>query len=547
MSTTRAVHVQQDEESDNEISINLPPLDNSETDSIDSKIMDVPPDPFAKKLEKVRQLDGLGPSTKRRMTREIKKYKDTQEPLAEGRNGAKSKARTDKYATGYGAFDVVEPPYNLEYLAKLYEISPAHMAAVDAKVTNTVGLGFNFVESNKTEERLASINNEDTLKRVRTRVDNAKYYLMDWMDTLNNEETFLETLRKVMTDLETTGNGYFEIGRTTSGKIGYIGHLHSPTIRRRVQKDGYVQVVAGRATFFRNYGDEKTADPIGTDRRPNEVIHLSKYTPSNSYYGVPDVLSARNAIAGEEFASRFNLDYFEHKAVPRYIVVLKNAKLSQTAENRLVNFLQSGLKGKHHRTLYVPLPADSENQKVEFKLEPVEAKITDASFTKYKEMNRDEVLMAHRVPLTQIGFTANVSLGASKDSARMFKEQVCRPWQDIFEQRLKPVFRERTDAFNFHLTELTLTDEETASRVNERLLRWDVVTPNEIREWLGKKGREGGDETVGVMSQARLKVDNDQQQQANQTRERDAERSGGPDADQSDRSRNPQGEGRQTE
>lgn len=542
----------------NEIEV-VVPRGSSGDESALEKIAKTRGDPFAKGLDHVRELNGLDPSFKRKVTRNLNKSMvagrasaGEKKPLATGDEGARSKARTDKFATGYGAFDVVEPPYNFDYLAKLYEISPAHMAAVDAKVTNIVGLGFEFNESHRTKDRLSRITEEDSLDKARSRIDRARIRMDEWLDDINSEETFLETMRKVMTDLETTGNGYFEVGRITrgpnTGRIGYIGHLHSTTIRRRTHKDGYVQLVAGRATFFRNYGDTKTADPIGNDGSPNEIIHLTKYTPTNSYYGVPDVLSARNAIAGEEFASRFNLDYFEHKAVPRYIVVLKNAKLSLGAEQRLVDFLQNGLKGQHHRTMYVPLPADADGKPVEFKLEPVEASITDSSFTKYSEINRDAVLMAHRVPLPQIGYTGNISMGASKDSARMFKEQVCRPWQEIIERRLRPIFREVTNAFDFHLVELTLTDEETASRIHERYLRWEVNTPNEIREWLGRKGREGGDKPVGAMAQvsARSAATAARPTDANNNRTRDAERSGGPDGTQSDRTRNPKGEGRQT-
>jgi len=549
------MRVSRDDTPEDPSEIRIPvPRGDAEDSSVMEKIAKTRNDPFAKGLDQVRDLGGLNPSFKRKLTRQINKSLDSgdRKPLATGDGNAKSKARTDKFATGYGAFDVVEPPYNLDYLAKLYEVSPAHMAAVDAKVTNIVGLGYEFHESHRTQNRLSRVTNEDTLDRVRTRIQNARLRLDDWLDGVNSEETFIETLRKVMTDLETTGNGYFEVGRITKGpnrgRVGYIGHIHATTIRRRVNKDGYVQLVAGRAQFFRNYGDQETADPIGTDRNPNEIIHLTKYTPTNSYYGVPDVLAARNAVAGQEFAARFNLDYFEHKAVPRYIVVLKNARLSAQSEQRLVDFLQTGLKGQHHRTLYVPLPADSDEKKVEFSLEPVEANITDASFTKYNESNRDTILMTHRVPLPQIGHTENISLGASKESTRMFKEQVCRPMQEIVERRLKPVFREITDAFYFHLNELTLTDEETASRIHERYLRWDVSTPNEIREWLGKKGREGGDHTVGVYQQAKMRADiQTEKQKAENGKTRDAERSGGPDGAQSDRSRNPQGEGRQTE
>lgn len=545
--------IQSNDPMDEEVEVVLP--SEMAGDHFASKVAGSTNDPFSRPLEKIRNVQGLDPSFKRKLTRNLQKMAGEagrEKPLATGHESSKSKARTDKFATGYGAFDVVEPPYNFDYLAKLYEISPAHMAAVDAKVTNIVGLGYSFVESSATQERLSSIEDVAALERARRRISRAKIFMDDWLDDTNSEVTFIEVLRNVMTDLETTGNGYIEVGRIASGpnkgQIGYLGHIHSTTVRRRTQKDGYVQLVAGRAKFFRNSRDTKTKDPIGGDPNPNEIIHLTKYSPTNSYYGVPDVVSAKNAVAGEEFASRFNLDYFEHKAVPRYIVVLKNARLSKDAEQKLVNFLQMQLKGQHHRTVYIPLPADSEGRQVEFKLEPVEARVTDASFTKFHEMNRDDILMAHRVPMPQVGFTQNISLGASKESTRMFKEQVCRPWQDIIEKRLRPVFRERTNIFDFHLTELTLTDEETASRVHERYLRWEVLTPNEIRDWLGKKGLPEGDETVGVLAQAKQRSSmGPQGQQANQTRARDAERSGGPDGDQSDRSRNSAGEGRAVE
>lgn len=514
-------------------------------------------DPFSKGIDRLKDYQGLSATTKRRLSRQVQKsisgMAGEDKPLSVGKGTAKSKARIDKFSTGYGAFDVVEPPYNLDYLAKIYEISPAHKAAVDAKVTNTVGLGYEFLESSLVHEKMSDIKGKEQLEKARKKIVRARLSVEKWLEEVNSEEPFLETLRKFSTDYESLGNGYLEIGRTTTGEVGYIGHLPASTIRRRVDKDGYVQIVAGRATFFRNYGELSMKDPIGEDLNPNEILHVMKYSPTNSYYGVPDVVAAKNAIAGEEFASRFNLDYFEHKAVPRYIVLLKNARLSAQSEKRLVDFLQTGLKGQNHRTVYIPLPADSDGKQVEFKLVPVEASITDSSFTKYHEQNRDEILLAHRTPLPQVGISAGQSMGAVTASARMFKEQVCRPIQDVIEKKLQLVFREKTNVFDFHLKELTLTDEDTTSRINERMLRWDVVSPNEVREKIGMPIHEKADGFVGVMSQAQAKAKQSNSQpgmgpvgqQANQTRVRDAERSGGPDTPGSDRSRNSSGEGRQ--
>jgi hypothetical protein len=49
------------------------------------------------------------------------------------------------WAEEYASGQVVEPPYDLEALAGLYEGNSTHKACVDAKTTNIVGLGYRFV------------------------------------------------------------------------------------------------------------------------------------------------------------------------------------------------------------------------------------------------------------------------------------------------------------------------------------------------------------------------------------------------------------------
>ena len=69
----------------------------------------------------------------------------------------KSKAvDEDSVLTGYSAFQVKMPPYNLDYLAKLYEINPYNYGAINAKVISVVGQGYDFVESDKLQLELLS-------------------------------------------------------------------------------------------------------------------------------------------------------------------------------------------------------------------------------------------------------------------------------------------------------------------------------------------------------------------------------------------------------
>ena len=491
-------------------------------------------DPFNVDAETLKSYDGLHPNFKRRVSRLNKVWT--------GQDGAKSKQLIPDMdiTNAYGLFDVIVPPYNLDELAGFYENSFANHAAINAKVANTVGLGYTFEMTNAVMDRLEQAETDDQLARAHRKIERAKSSVTDWLEDLNDEDTFTHVLEKVFTDVEATGNGYIEVGRTTTGEIGYVGHIPATTIRVRRLRDGYIQIVNQRTVYFRNFQQASSPNNITNDPRPNELIHIKKYTPRNSYYGIPDVLAAATSLVGDQLAAKYNIDYFENKAVPRYIVTLKGAKLSVDAEDKLFRFLQSGLKGQSHRTLYIPLPGDSGDNKVEFNMEPIENGVQEGSFEKYRKSNREDILMSHQVPMSKVGSTSGMSIAAALASDRTFKEQVARPAQRNLEKVINKIVKEKTDMLKFKFNELTLTDENTQSQIDERYLKTQVVVPNEIRQRLGLPMRDGGSNTVQLTSAQR--AENTRQVMGD---ERSSNRqNNASDSDATATGRNPGGEGR---
>jgi len=492
-------------------------------------------DPFNTDAELVKSYDGLSHNFKRRINRIVNK-------AFTGVDDVKSKQLFPEQdmVTAYGLFDIVIPPYNLDELAYFYENSFANHAAISAKVSNIVGLGYGFEITDATLARLEEAPNEESLLRAQRKIQRSKASLTEWLESLNDEDTFSHILEKAYTDAESTGNGYIEIGRKTNGEIGYIGHIPSTTIRVRRMRDGYIQIVNQRVVYFRNF-QGKTINPVTNDNRPNELIHIKKYSPKNSYYGIPDTVAAATSMVGNELAAKYNVDYFENKAVPRYIATLKGAKLSSDAEDKFFRFMQAGLKGQNHRTLYIPLPGDGPDNKVEFKLDPIENGIQDGSFEKYRKSNRDDILMAHQVPYSKVGGGEGVSIASALVADRTFKEQVARPAQRNLEKTINKIIKEKTDMLVLKFNELTLTDEDTQSKIDERYLRMQVVVPNEVREKLGYPARPGGTDPIVIGAQARA----EQAAQATGNRTRDQERtSNSSDSTSTTTGRNPQGEGR---
>lgn len=501
-------------------------------------------DPFAKDFEFAKSLSGVHPNKKRSITAFAKRRnEETLQKRYESESGnARSKKIEDDVITGYNAFEVVLPPYNLDYLAKLYELSTPHKAAVDAKVSNIVGLGYDFIPNARTKMKMDDLEG-DKAEKYQKKLSRWKIELSEAIDDMNSEDTFKEVLEKVWKDYETMGNGYIEIGRSEStGEIAYIGHLPAATIRVRRQRDGFVQIIANKAVFFRNFGKDDS-DPIGYDPNPNEVIHIKKYAPSSTFYGVPDIVAAKQAVAGNKFSADFNLDYFENKAVPRHVIILKGATINPRLAKNILEFFETGLKGKNHRSLFVPLPGDTNEKKVSLEIKPVEAGVQDASFNNYRKANLSEILMAHRVPVNKVGLPEGVSLAVARDADKTFKEQVCGPEQDTLEKKVNKVIRDiqgEQTIFDFSLNELTLTDEATQSQIDERRIKTGTETPNEQRVRRGLPSHKNGDKLFDMNAKANSAA---REARASGNRERDAQRSAAA-TDSVGEGRNAQGEGR---
>lgn len=521
-------------------------------------------DPFNNQWDDLKVLKGLDNNFKRRAQR-VEKANTTINNVPRGADGqiapsylsdAKAVGQNvdhtagskrinpgQVYRNGYGIFDLITPPYNLYELSAFYDTSFANHAAIDSKVSNTVGLGYKFDMTTSTLMKLEAMTKDSAKNKAKRRIEQLKMELSAWLEGCNDDDSLTKTLEKVVTDMQATGNGYIEIGRTTAGDIGYIGHIPSTTMRVRRLRDGYIQIIAGTITYFRNFG-ATNSNPVTTDPRPNEVIHLKEYSPLNTFYGVPDIVAAMPSLRGDQMAAQYNIDYFENKAVPRYIITVKGAKLTPEAEDKLFRFFQTGLKGQSHRTLYIPLPGDSEGSKIEFEMHPIENGVQEASFSQYRKQNRDDILMAHQVPLSKLGGVDGASLAAAMTQDRTFRDQVAKPLQEYVAKAINKIIREKTDVIELSFNEVSLTDEVAQSQIFERYAKIKAMVPNEIREKIGLPQMDGGDEPIELSARQAA----DERANTAQNRERDSERannqSDGPAAISG---RNPKGEGSKTE
>jgi capsid portal protein len=256
---------------------------------------------------------------------------------------------------------------------------------------------------------------------------------------------------------------------------------------------------------------------------------------------VPDIVSSLGSLKGDQMAEQYNIDYFENKGVPRYIITVKGAKLTPEAEDKLFRFFQTSLKGQSHRTLYIPLPGDSEGSKIEFEMHPVENGVQEASFDTYRLRNRDNILMSHQVPLSRFGLGSGTSESMAND--RNFRDQVAKPLQEYIAKAINRIIKEKTDLIELRFKEVSLTDEIAESQILERYVKNQILVPNEAREKIGYAQRGGGDDPLELNPRQAA----DAKANLEQNRSRDTDRSN----NQSDGAgavsgRNPKGAGAKT-
>ncbi len=168
-------------------------------------------DPFNKSWSEIKSYSGLDNNFKRRTGRLVEKaaapenmqgYLDSARAEQSGIDGAKSKEINPGtvYRNAYGLFDVITPPWNVYELANYYDTSFANHAAIDAKVENIVGLGYDFEVAPSTMLRLESNKDTDQVSRARNRIERAKIEMHEWLESLNDDDDniFKENIQNVM-------------------------------------------------------------------------------------------------------------------------------------------------------------------------------------------------------------------------------------------------------------------------------------------------------------------------------------------------------------
>lgn len=246
--------------------------------------------------------------------------------------------------------DWFEPPLPPLALAKSFEMSPAHQSALVFKLQQLTAL---FEPSR-------------------------------WMDEQTHEALALDLLQM--------GNLFAEEVPNMAGRPATI--QHTPALHTRVG------VEPGTFYFVKPSLWGMGSDRHGAHKFQTRVHHVFQRSLLQEIYGVPWWSSALQSGLLNENATLFRRRYYLNGAHAGFVFYLNEPTINDEAANAIRDRLKDAKGVGNFKNLFIHAP---NGKKDGVQIMPIAEVAAKDEFTGIKDVTRDDILMAHRIPPQLIG------------------------------------------------------------------------------------------------------------------------------------------------
>jgi len=231
-----------------------------------------------------------------------------------------------------------------------------------------------------------------------------------------NESKVLKAkhMRRAATDYNVFCNAYFQIRRNWFNEVVELVHLPAINMRRMKAQDTYGMLDAsGKMTVF----------------EPGEVYHLKNYDVSQTIYGLPSYIGAIQSMLLNEDATLFRRRYYKNGAHMGYIFYT-----SGPIEDKFKDKIEGAIEGSkglgNFKNLYLHL---ADGQEGSVKIIPVGDFSTKDEMERIKNLSRDDMIAAHRIPpaLAAIIPTNNGGFGDITKIDEVYEKNEVKPVRDL--------------------------------------------------------------------------------------------------------------------
>jgi len=187
-------------------------------------------------------------------------------------------------------------------------------------------------------------------------------------------------MHAVATDYHVFFNAYLQKVRNFYGEVISLRHLPAINMRRMKEPDTYCMLDStGRVTPFQT----------------GEVLHLKNYDVSQDIYGMPYYLGAVQSMLLNEDATLFRRRYYRNGAHMGYIFYSASAHLDEDSRALLKKTIEGSKGLGNFRSMFLHIPDGREK---DVQILPVGDFSTKDDLERIKNLSRDDIIAAHRIP-----------------------------------------------------------------------------------------------------------------------------------------------------
>jgi hypothetical protein len=300
-----------------------------------------------------------------------------------------------------------------------------------------------------------------------------------------------DALNDACRDWEVTGWADLECLPTRGGELHRLNHLDSWTVWPAQNEAAYIHTRDGKYQVYAPLGNKA----MGL----YQCAHINNnHWYKNTYYGVPDIVSAIIQIETAYSALQYNQNFFAREGGYRWLMLIGtpigsgydttgegDAKLIRTVNH---HFTKSG-KESDGDLLSIPIDTRTVT------LHQLDSGMKDMDFPSLIKAHRDDILMRHGVPPLRAGIVETGALGGNvgQEQIRSYVENVVKPKQRRWSAFITQILRAWIDPrIEFEFNPIEIDQVATLALPLSTLFDRDLISRAEVRESLGKPDMDDG-------------------------------------------------------
>lgn len=323
------------------------------------------------------------------------------------------------------------------------------------------------------------MNSKGEMKEVET------HPILDLLYKVNPFQTKSEFLEITFINMKTTGEAFWFKVRNDRGMVIELWNL----------RPDKMTVIADPTDFIKGYEMSKN-DGSKVKFEPDEIIHFKYPDPLNQYYGMSPLKAAQKRVLTEEYATKWQADFFLNSARPDGLI--KNTNSTLTAEQK-EDIRESW--GKRHGGLNNSYKVAILEGGLEYQLISLSQREMD--YIESLKFTRDDILVAFQVPKPIVAIVDDVNRANSETAMYIFlsetiKPEVDRLWEKVNEQLVSLDFGEE---FMIEAEDPTPANREMKLKEYESGIKNRYMLINEVRAEEGMPPIKGGWSIYGTLAE----------------------------------------------